>query len=646
MVRQHAGAAALFLLLAILMTWPLTRNLNRAVAYPGDPYINTWILDWDWYATFHRPLHLFDANAFYPARYSLAYSENLYGIALLLFPFRAAGSGPITAHNIAVLLGFAFCGYGAYALGRLMTGSGPAGIVAGIFYEFVPYRFTHLPHVQHIWAGTLPILLAALLWYAQKPTWQRAALFGAAFLFNGLCNIHWLLFGSVAVAATIVIVRPRLLPLTVCTAFAILLLAVFLQPYREAADIFGMRWSWSETRLFSAMPSDWLISNFHNRLYAPLRNPSVDPERWLFPGALSLILGALAFMSRNRKPLQIAGLWIGIGFFGSLGLHTVFHRFLFRYVPVFQAVRVPARWAAIALVGLAILVAIGTALIARGRTWVSVIVALAFLAELRSAPVLWYIAPTEIPPVEQWIAQERPHAIVELPIVPGLEHGAMLRATSHHVPMVNGISGFAPPQYARLATLAQEWSEGLFPELQRIGVSHVVVHADAIDAAGRASLARAITQNQIAFRRRFDAGILGDWLFEIGGQSVRSPDLDAMLLGMPTRAEGTFGAFFSPPPGARVTSQTVMSGFAFSPFGIRSVTLLVNNGAIRLPTRLDSDPQLQREFQWYPQTTKPKFTAQFRERPPGVWTHTDIQPEIIDGRGNRVLLEDRWVEWP
>src|SRR2546423_165032 len=136
-------AAALFAALALLMTWPLARNLRTAVAYPGDPYINAWILDWDWYATLHQPLHLFQANAFYPAKDSLAFSENLYGIALLLFPLRALGIGPLTAHNAAVLLGFAFSGFAAFLLGRMISGSAPAGIAAGIFYAFVPFRFTH-----------------------------------------------------------------------------------------------------------------------------------------------------------------------------------------------------------------------------------------------------------------------------------------------------------------------------------------------------------------------------------------------------------------------------------------------------------------------------------------------------------------------
>src|SRR5205823_2406044 len=62
--KQHAAAAIVCLLLAIGMTWPLTFAIDRAVIYPGDPLLNAWIVDWDWYATLHQPLHLFQANAF------------------------------------------------------------------------------------------------------------------------------------------------------------------------------------------------------------------------------------------------------------------------------------------------------------------------------------------------------------------------------------------------------------------------------------------------------------------------------------------------------------------------------------------------------------------------------------------------------
>jgi len=74
--------------------------------------------------------------------------------------------------------------------------------------------------------------------------------------------------------------------------------------------------------------------------------------------------------------------------------------------------------------------------------------------------------------------------------------------------------------------------------------------------------------------------------------------------------------------------------------------LLFNNGAIRERTTPLDDPALQRVFRWYDATRHPRFGRAFDRRPRGVRQITDVQVEIIDGRGRRTLLEDRWIFWP
>jgi hypothetical protein len=650
MRKLDALVAALFMVLAIAMTWPLAPNITRAVAGPGDPFINTWVLDWDWYATWHR-LPLFDANAFYPARYSLAFTENLYGIAVFLFPLRAFGVAPLTAHNLAVLGGYAFSGFAAYLLGRYITGSPFAGMAAGVFYAFVPFRFTQAGHVQHVVGGWLPLLLVTLLHYAREPSWRRAAWFGAAFLFNGLTSIHALLFGFVAVSIAALILRPRWLPLLTATAITFLLLSPFLYPYQKAFELYGIRRGWQETMSYSAQPGDWLVSNSWNRLYRGLRAPAIDPERWLFPGVLSMVIGAIGVASVRRRETTIAIVWLILGFVGSLGLHSIFHRFLFAHVPGFRAIRVPARWAVIAYVGLAVLVALGTARLSRRRRWIAVVIVVAFIVELHAAPIRWYVALPEPPPVYRWIGKVRPHAIIELPIDEhGGNYGYLLYAPAHHRPMVNRISGFAPPEPARLAEIAGKdpMPDNFVDELRRVGVDTVVVHGDAVGPQVRPWLETELGSGRLSFVGRFDAGLSGDWVFGVRPAKAgpHTEALEAFLRGEPTFSEATFGVLDSPAPEARITKPW-FEGFAFSPYGIREVNLLFNNGAIREPTSpLADDPALRRAFRWYDATAHPRFGRAFDRRPRGVWPNTDVQVEIIDGRGRRTLLEDRWIVWP
>ncbi|HYO64129.1 MAG TPA: hypothetical protein VER08_10905, partial [Pyrinomonadaceae bacterium] len=189
-----------FLCVTALMTWPWAANLRDAAADPGDPYMIAWTLWWDYHQTFSNPLNLFHANIFYPHRYTLAFSEHDYGIALLFFPLFALGLRPLTVHSFATFCGFAFCGYAAFRLTRTLTNSSGAGLVAGLFFAFVPYRFSLLAHLHYLFAGWIPLLLEAVVLFARARTWRRAAWLGAAFVMNALTCVTWMVLSLAPLA--------------------------------------------------------------------------------------------------------------------------------------------------------------------------------------------------------------------------------------------------------------------------------------------------------------------------------------------------------------------------------------------------------------------------------------------------------------
>lgn len=626
-------AAAIFIILAVAMTWPLAPNLGRAVADPGDPLINIWILDWDFWGTLHQPLSLFHANAFHPAQYSLAYSENLYGLAILLFPLRLAGVNPIVAYNLAMLAGFAFCGFATYLLGRRLTDCFGAGIAAGVFYAFVPFRFVHLSHVQHVWGGWLPLLLFALLRYADSPTRKRAVFVAAVFVMNGLTNVHYLFFGSFAIAVTAVALLPRrawrelVVPMLVACA----ILAPFLYPYFAVAELYGMQRGFEEVWRFSATASDWLPG-------------ATEPERKLYPGALAFIFSALAFVvaRRQKAKLALASLWIAIGFAGSLGLHFFFHEFLFGAVPGFRAIRAPARWAVIAYIGMAILIALVTA--AMRWRWLRWAIVVAFVATLWQAPIRWYLLDPDVPPVYTWLAQQKVSAIAEVPIDDdiGSAYASMLYATVHHQRMINGVSGFSPPVQRELARLSNETpiSDAFLDALKRADVELVIVHPDRYGARGaviRDWLRRELDRGRMRYVARFDAKTSADWVFGIGAQSAergeqkRPHELDVYLAGGATCTSSIAGALENTKPGT-------FRGWAFSPNGIASVDLWFENRRVHHRATLAPLP-LQRCGQ------PVQFQLAFPARPANIREKTDVQVEITDRRGRKAELDDRWLSW-
>src|SRR6478735_5778945 len=92
--REVLLAAAAALVLSVVMNWPLVLHLGDTVPRDlGDPLPQAWQIAWGGHALLHQPLHFFQANQFWPAPDSLAYSDALLGYA----PFGLIGSGPSDA---------------------------------------------------------------------------------------------------------------------------------------------------------------------------------------------------------------------------------------------------------------------------------------------------------------------------------------------------------------------------------------------------------------------------------------------------------------------------------------------------------------------------------------------------------------------
>src|SRR5215472_13051930 len=199
-LREAALATLFFLAATILFTWPIAPHLHDGLADIWDSKLDAWILHWDYHQIFRNPLHLFDANIFYPSRYALAFSENLLGAAIFGFPLYAAGISTLTAYNVLFLLGMLLSAVGAWALARYVTHDAVASCVAGLVYAFVPWRLSQVAHFQFQWGGFLPLSLLFLLKYWDQGRRRDQALFALFLAWNAATNVHYAIFSALLFA--------------------------------------------------------------------------------------------------------------------------------------------------------------------------------------------------------------------------------------------------------------------------------------------------------------------------------------------------------------------------------------------------------------------------------------------------------------
>jgi hypothetical protein len=91
------------------MTYPLVARLGSVGRVDSDDgRLSIWNVAWVARTLVVDPVHLFDANIFYPDRTTLAYSESNIGAGLLAVPvYWLSGGNPYAAHNFVVLVAFA-----------------------------------------------------------------------------------------------------------------------------------------------------------------------------------------------------------------------------------------------------------------------------------------------------------------------------------------------------------------------------------------------------------------------------------------------------------------------------------------------------------------------------------------------------------
>ena len=135
----------LFVLLTVVMTYPLVMHATTAVAGPpGDGFIHLYEMFWFKRAIFD--LHvwpLFNPEIFYPFGYNLALSHITPSNTLLMMPI-VLMAGQVLGFNTAVFLSFILSGFGAYLLAVYLTRNRWAGVLAGILFAFSSYRFHNL----------------------------------------------------------------------------------------------------------------------------------------------------------------------------------------------------------------------------------------------------------------------------------------------------------------------------------------------------------------------------------------------------------------------------------------------------------------------------------------------------------------------
>ena len=154
-LKSHAGAAFLYAVLTVLMTWPLASRLNLMEA--GDSSYFAWVMAWTTRALLNDPLSLPHANTLHPLRYALFLDEPIVATSIFSLPLRLVTSDPIVTLNGVRLLTFFLSALGVRALALSLGLSPLAAFAAGALFSFSSNRVSSPAHLSVLGTQFLPL---------------------------------------------------------------------------------------------------------------------------------------------------------------------------------------------------------------------------------------------------------------------------------------------------------------------------------------------------------------------------------------------------------------------------------------------------------------------------------------------------------
>lgn len=509
--RERALALAIYVVVAVLATWPLgwrPRTLLGAPQGEGDPYLNLFTLGWDLRQLFLAPSSwvtggVFDAPIFHPARQTLAFTDHLLLQALLVSPIYAIWRDPVLCYNAVFIASLAASAWAMWWYLRQLLDDRLGPVVGGLAWGFCAYRFSHVLHLQLQALYFLPLAFGALHRLVARRRWQDGAWLGLWFGLTAVSAVYYAVIGLVAlglgglalVAGAGRVSLGRLLaPLAVSGLVSAALVAPVLVPYVQAQQREGFVRTMDEASRHAATLASFVSD-------PPWRPVALAPigrteEDGLLPGwgALALaVLAAAALPRSRRQPLlwtwgavAASGIVFALGPEGLRSVYALAHRWVFG----FQAIRAPARFGVLFSFGVAAAAGFAVTWWRRERRPASHPVVLALSLVVAIEAVAWRVpyvpAPAFETPVSAWLRDvEGPGAVAFLPQPDDrAATPLMLETLTHGRPIVNGYSGQRPAFAGAVAgALATFPSADAIWTLHDLGVRFVVAPDDGLDKA-------------------------------------------------------------------------------------------------------------------------------------------------------------------
>ena len=528
---------SLFSFLSLVVTYPLIFNLGGLTTGYGDELLIAYVHNWVIHILTTNPLHLFEANIYYPYSHTLAYSDMYVTTSILSAISVILTKQPIAAVNTIIILSFMSVGFSTYLLSYHLTKKYLPAILSGVLVIFSPVYIEKVTNIQVLFLPLVPLAILCFLKYLEHKRVFYAVLLSLMFILQMYVSFlpgYFILFSCLSIVGFEVYQKRLVLTELVTKKMILLFITTLILclpvviPYYQVSKEFSYVRDIRDSIHFALQPEDLLYPNTYTRLAPLLKHifpPPVDaPVGEVKSGYLGIVftlltLYTLYYLIKQRKkaprfliPLGVValfGLTLSLGPFLHIGRHTIHEPFpvplpylvTYYLIPGFQGLRNSARFEYLFILAIAPYIAI---VLSQKLKNVSTKIRYLFYGACFSIILLETNVPMhfesmvqrkDFPKIYNAVALLPQDAvIIEMPIFTWnmqpyvfSENLREYYSTVHFRKMVNGASGFSPQPWQDMVSdyLYHFPHTDTILDMKKKKIQYIVVHTKEYDTLAK-----------------------------------------------------------------------------------------------------------------------------------------------------------------
>lgn len=514
----------LFIFAAIFITYPLIFNLSSIISGFGDELIISWIHNF----ILDNPFN-FNANIFFPFDKTLAYSDFLFTSAFLSAPVLFFIKEPIVSFNFTLISSLALLGFSIFLLAYYCTKNYFISIFSGLLIIFSPAVLDKKVHLQILgieWV-VFSILFFTVFINTNKTKYLLLSLLLLVTqIYNSFMPGYFILFFYATSFLFIFISDRKKFKEMINKNNILIFLSAFLIiipiviPFLRVSQEFNYKRDIRESIHFALQPEDLLVAgedsrfkNISEKIFQNNNFPKNAEIKNGFVGILFTILIALfLFLFIKRFNIKnvilnsflftgILGLLLSFGpllHFNRLTIHDPFpiplpYLFFYYTLPGFNGFRNSARWEMLFIICFAIVIAIFLSkLLEKYSVNKQIIICLLLISLVIvefNFPMKFYDAENVLKTPKVYSMLNQSDTAVFIPFCSWNHNCAPVEFKRNYYSIgnyprtVNGISGFSPPTWEKLADqIAEDFpNQKNLNKFKEMGVNYLIFEKDTYD---------------------------------------------------------------------------------------------------------------------------------------------------------------------